>query len=261
MHQSAPRSNPTHVVDCISTARRDIWSPSTASHMSIFPTSDSRCMSSLYANAVLVHDALTETQGSKSGISATFTSERHSSVTLENLSCKWNIGLETTKQTLQITTQCGIRTAVHPLHRRYRVDHLHLNQQRLNWDWFTDTLFSKVISIQGNMCAQVFTNGSFTTVHPLDSKAKVAQALTKFADDVGIPDSLLSDGASKIVGPRTNFTKEVNRLKIKLKQSEVGQSNQNYTAEREIGELKKQWRNCMLKRKVPPRLWDYGLVY
>jgi hypothetical protein len=49
-------------------------------------------------------------------------------------------------------------------------------------------------------------------------------------------------------------------LKIKLKQSEVGRSNQNYAAEREIGKLKKRWRNRMLKRKVPPRLWDYGLI-
>ena len=54
---------------------------------------------------------------------------------------------------------------------------------------------------------------------------------------------------------------EVNRLKIKLKRSEVGQSNQNYAAEREFGELKKQQRNRMLKRKVPPRLWDHGLIY
>ncbi len=84
---------------------------------------------------------------------------------------------------------------------------------------------------------QVLTNGSFTTVHPLDSKA-----LTEFADDVGIPDSLLSDGAPKIVGPRTDFMKKVNRLKIKLKRSEVGRSNQNYAAEREIGELEKRWR-------------------
>jgi hypothetical protein len=45
----------------------------------------------------------------------------------------------------------------------------------------------------------------------------------------------------------------VNRLKIKLKRSEVGRSNQNYAAEREIGELK--------KRKVTPRLLDYGLVH
>jgi hypothetical protein len=142
---------------------------------------------------------------------------------------------------------------VHHLHRRYRVDHLHLNRRRLNGDWFTDTLFSNVVSIHGNTCAQVFTNGVFTTIHPLDSKAKVTQALTEFADDDGIPGSLLSDRAPEIVGPRTeDFMKEVNRLKIRLRRSKAGRSNQNYAAEREIGELKKQWRNCMLKRKVPP---------
>ena len=111
------------------------------------------------------------------------------------------------------------------------------------------------------MCAQVFTNGNFTTVHPLNSKAKVAQALTEFADDVGIPNMLLSDGAAEVTGQHTDFMKEVNRLKIKLKRSEVGRSNQNYAAEREIGELKKRRRNRMSKRKVPPQLWDYGLVY
>jgi hypothetical protein len=85
--------------------------------------------------------------------------------------------------------------------------------------------------------------------------------LTEFADDVGIPDSMLSDGAPEVIGPKTDFMKEVNRLKIRLKRSEAGRLNQNYAAEREIGELKKRWRNRMLKRKVPPRLWDYGLVY
>ncbi len=102
---------------------------------------------------------------------------------------------------------------------------------------------------------------SCIAVHLLDSKAKVAQALTKFADNVSVPDSLLSDGSPEIVGPRTDFMKEVSCLKIKLKQSEVGRSNQNYAAEREVEELKKQCRNCMLKRKVPPRLFDYGLGY
>jgi hypothetical protein len=55
--------------------------------------------------------------------------------------------------------------------------------------------------------------------------------------------------------------KEVNRLKIRLRRSEAGQSNQNYAAEREIGELNKHWRNCMLKSKAHPQLWDYGLIY
>jgi hypothetical protein len=54
--------------------------------------------------------------------------------------------------------------------------------------------------------------------------------------------------------------REVNRLEIRMKRSKVGRSNQNHAAEREIGELKKRWRNRMLKKKVPIRLWDYGLV-
>jgi hypothetical protein len=62
-------------------------------------------------------------------------------------------------------------------------------------------------------------------------------------------------------GPKTDFMKEVNRLKVRLKRAEVGRSNQNYAAEREIGELKKRWRNRMNRKKVPKRLWDYGLIY
>jgi hypothetical protein len=150
---------------------------------------------------------------------------------------------------------------MYPLHRQYRVNHLHLNRRRLNGDWFTDTLFSKVTSLQGNTYAKIFTNKNFTTVHPLNSKARVAQALTKFTDDVVIPDTLLSDGAAEVTGQHMDFMKEVNRLKIRLRRSEAGRSNQNYAAEREIGELKKRWRNRVLKSKVPPRLWDYGLIY
>jgi hypothetical protein len=85
--------------------------------------------------------------------------------------------------------------------------------------------------------------------------------LTEFADDVGIPESLLSAGAPEIVGPRTDFMKEVIRLKIKLKRSEVGRSNRNFVAERKTGELKKRWGNCMLKHKMPPYLWEYDLVF
>ena len=97
---------------------------------------------------------------------------------------------------------------------------LKLRRRLVDGDWFTDTLYSKVTSIQGITCAQVFTNGSFTTApHPLDSKAKVAQSLTEFADDVGIPDTLLSDGAPEVIGPKTNFMKEVNRLKMRLSET------------------------------------------
>jgi hypothetical protein len=234
---------------------------------SISPALDTRLLSALYSCTVNVSTSNGATTGTGTGtgacgsLVAAVTGDRHTKVNPENLARLWNIGLETAKRTLQVTTQQGIRTALHPLHRRYRVDHLHLNRKRLNGDWFTDTLFSQTISLQGNTCAQVYTNGNYTSVHPMTSKSRVGITLTEFSDDVGIPDSLTSDGAPEMVGPKTDFMKEVNRLKVRLKRAEVGRSNQNYAAEREIGELKKRWRNRMARKKVPKRLWDYGLVY
>ena len=48
---------------------------------------------------------------------------------------------------------------------------------------------------------------------------------------------------------------------IRLHTSEQGRKNQNQAAEREIGFLTKRWRAPMHKKKVPTRLWDFGLVY
>ena len=114
----------------------------------ISPVFDTRLLASLYSSTVSVGTA-TGT-GDSISVAATITGDRHSKVTPENLARMWNIGIDTAKRALQVTTQRGIRTASHPLHRRYRVDHLHLNRRRLNGDWYTDTLFSKVKSLQGN---------------------------------------------------------------------------------------------------------------
>ena len=43
--------------------------------------------------------------------------------------------------------------------------------------------------------------------------------------------------------------------------TEQGRKNQNHAAEREIGFLAKRWQLRMQKKKVPKRLWDFGLVY
>jgi hypothetical protein len=208
LHMSRPLSTLTSVVNCTSTASRDVWSDLAAHLSAISPPLACRNVSSLYVGQIHFQDAPTGTNCAESaGIGAAFTSERHSSVKFENLSRKWNIGLETAKRTLQVTTQQGIWTAVHPSHRQYQVNQLHLNRQRLNRDWFTDTLFSKVASIRGNTCAHIFTNSNFTTVHPLNLK-RVSQVLIKFTDDIGIADTLLSDGAAEDTGQHTDFMKK-----------------------------------------------------
>ena len=73
-------------------------------------------------------------------VSALHPTKWHSDVTTENLSQIWNISLETAQKTLQITTQFGMRSAIHPITRCYHMDHLHYNCHRLNTTFYTDGL-------------------------------------------------------------------------------------------------------------------------
>jgi hypothetical protein len=185
---------------------------------------------------------------------AVITNERHSKVTPEELSRKWSIGLQTAKDTLRVTTQKGIRTAIHPMTRRVRVDHLHLHRPRLRGTWYTDTLLSKVKSKLGNTCANVYTQGKFTRAIPMTSRKDAGKSLIEFTDDVGIPERLVTDGATEFTGPHTEFVKEARRMRIMLHTTEQGRKNQNHVAEREIGFLSKRWKLRMTKKKVPKRL-------
>ena len=95
------------------------------------------------------------------------TNEKHLKVGPEKLSRKWNIGLQTVKVFLAATTQHVVRTAVQPMSRRIRVDHLHLHRLLIRGTWYADKLLSKVKSIRGNTCANEFTQGRFTKVVPM----------------------------------------------------------------------------------------------
>jgi hypothetical protein len=103
--------------------------------------------------------------------SSIITNERHSVATPEDLARLWNIGIQTAKDTVRVTTKKGIRTATHPMTRRVRVDHLHLHRQRLRGTWYADTLLSKVKSKLGNTCANnVYTQVKFMRVVPMISR-------------------------------------------------------------------------------------------
>jgi hypothetical protein len=73
------------------------------------------------------------------------TLDRHSNVGLEELSRKWNIGLETVKATLDVTMQHG----------------------ELKGTWYLDTLIAKVKLLLGNKSAHVFTNGKYMKIMPM----------------------------------------------------------------------------------------------
>jgi hypothetical protein len=124
----------------------------------------------------------------KRRVSSIITNDRHSAATPEDLAQLWNVSLQTAKDTVCVTTQKGIRTAIHPMTRRVRVDHLHFHQQQLQGTWYTDTLLSKIKSKLGNTCANVYTQGKFTRVIPMTSRKDAVKSLINFTDDVGIPE-------------------------------------------------------------------------
>ncbi len=70
-----------------------------------------------------------------------------------------------------------------------------------------DQMFSKIMSVGGDTCANVFINGKYTKVYPMVSKAStnIADTLVMFSDDVGIPSVLHSDLAAEVEGRHTQF--------------------------------------------------------
>jgi hypothetical protein len=115
---------------------------------------------------------------------------RHSKVTPQHLARAWKIGLEKAKEMLRVTTQKGIRYAIHPIRRRYRVDHLlqlGINARQVTQQVYVDHMQSKVKSLSQNTGAFVYTTGSFTKVYPVEPTAKAGETLAEFAKDVGIP--------------------------------------------------------------------------
>ena len=97
---------------------------------------------------------------------------------------------------------------------------LSLRYQRLNTQFYSDTVFATTKSLKGNKCAQVFTAKDFIRVHPMVSKQECAQALQVFAKDVGIPSDLYTDGAAELTGHTSEWHKLCRELRVKTRESE-----------------------------------------
>ena len=122
-------------------------------------------------------------------------SERHTDVSPQDLSERWNISIQQATATLKKTTQRFIRSAVLPLARRYRADRM-FKRKTLDGKWATDTMDGRCKSLDGNRYTQVFTNDKyFSKIYPMDSKGKAGDALRIFCEEFGVPQTLTFDGS------------------------------------------------------------------
>jgi hypothetical protein len=201
------------------------------------------------------------TDEKSASVSAVRLNERHTRVTAEEIARKFYCGIETAQHTLKATTQRGIRHAVHPLSRRYKTDIMQSRLRRLGGNWYADTMFSRIKSLRGSTCAEVFTNGKFIHLEPMKSKREAGEALHAFGDDVGVPDTLIFYGALEQCGPKSEFMQFIRSNHVHWRITEPYSHWQN-RAEDKIREIsRKKWRALRLRRKSPNQVWDYAIVH
>ena len=193
----------------------------------------------------------------------TYTStERHAEISAEVLADRFAIGIGRARATLEATLQRGVRSAILPISRRYRADR-QFGVKRLKGKFATDTLWSTVRSLRGNICTQIYSNKEgFSKSYNL-SKAddeNVGNSLKGLVNDFGAPERLTYDGAAVQAGRNTIFQKTLKKYDIKPKVSAPRRPNEN-PAEGAIRDIKKQWYRLKAKKNVPDRLWDYGIEY
>ena len=153
-------------------------------------------------------------------IMAAAISDKKSVLTKEILAKRWDCGLESARKTLLVTTQHGIRHVIHPYDRRYKTTFDHLRFPGLRDKFYSDTMFSKIKSINNNICCQVFTNGKGDThCYPYHRKAKVGGSLMDFINDIGmVPNHIVTDNAKESTLEEWKST--VDKFKIKYTMSE-----------------------------------------
>ena len=186
--------------------------------------------------------------------------ERYSSVTPSDLSERWYIGLGQATQMLKVTTQWLMHSAILLLARQYRADRMFI-RPHIRGTIYMDTMNGRYKSLDGDKHAQIFAYESFfATAYPMEHKSSAGQALKQFISDFGIPDKLVCDGAAEQVGKRTEFQATVRKHAIDLHVTEPHHHNQS-KVKGVIQEIRKRWFRIMLKKKVPKRLWDYGIKW
>ena len=193
----------------------------------------------------------------------TFTStERHRRIDANSLAEIWGIGPLKAKATLHATTQRFKRSAILPIGRRYRADRFY-KVKRLDAKFSTDTMWADIKSLNHHKYAQIFTQKcGFAAAYPIDKMTgdQIGRALQDFIHDFGVPESLTFNGHKSQTGKDSLFMRTIRKYHIQYHISASRRPEQN-PAEQTMGVIKSRWYRAMMKRKVPKRLWDYGLIW
>ena len=185
--------------------------------------------------------------------------KKKKSITPEQLSKLWHIGIKTAERTLKATTYKIIRTTG-LLTKRFRTDKAQLRYNQLGRTYgtfYTDYLKNNVKSVRGYIGGTIYTNKlGFKKFFPHSDEtgASTASGLRNFIDMVGLPYAIHSDGHNNFIAGA--FKKLLRKFGIPNTSTEPHSPWQN-RAEYAIQELKQYARKIMIATDTPIRLWCY----
>jgi len=118
--------------------------------------------------------------------------------------------------------------------------------------FYVDTLFSKVKSVRGFTCGNLYTNNlGFKKFFPMETVGESHNSLQYFIELVGIPHALHSDNHKSFV--EGQFKKKCRKFDVKQSATEPHSPWQN-RAESGIREVKSYARKVMQFEEVPIHL-------
>ena len=94
----------------------------------------------------------------------------------------------------------------------------------------------------------------------MNSKGEAGDTLRTFCREFGVPEHLTFDGSKEQTGKNTEFMSQIRKNDINYKISEKGYHNQ-IPVEGCIRELRRKRYRVMVRKRVPVRLWDYGMKW
>ena len=167
---------------------------------------------------------------------------------------------DTVIKTLAATTHMVQRSAVMPIHKRYKTKFQQLRYRRLKCTLYSDTFASNVTSTRGHTKTQGFVCGdAFYVMHyPMKSEKHAAQGLKEFVHRIGIPAQVHTDNAK--VETLSEWKDFIAAHWIKATVTEPYTANQN-KCEHEFGAVRIHARIVMEQTKCPEQLWDYVIQY
>ena len=202
---------------------------------------------------------LNKVQMQVSAVSGGVKSTSHKNVDAQSLARRWSIPLHRAKNTVQMTTQRGIRSVLHPsINVRRPTNDRMLRYPRMPHDVMTDTLIAGIVSQQGNKYSQVYgTSFGWARAHSMKTKGAAHETLSLLFKRDGVPPTMLSDG-SKEQAVKKEFRAKLREVNCHYKMLEAYSPWTN-AAEMNIRELKRGSSRKMIRTQSPKKLWDHCL--